>query len=202
MLIPLRHERMRGRRWPYFTFALIALNIVIFLATHWTIDAQMALQVPTRIHLILLAATHPDLQPSPEAAEFINKVKEASGVSWDQPSSARRPAHDAWESQLRQINDPAQLQAEMDQLSSEFAAEQKSSLLEHYAFIPIIPTLWPISPLIFFTVVGFISLAISGSSGWLDLFLKTLGAGSSTHSSTSWLGLRRYSFMPGVLQAV
>jgi membrane associated rhomboid family serine protease len=136
LLIPLRHERMRGRRWPYFTFALIILNIVIFLATHWTIDAQMAQQVPTRIHLILLAATHPDLQPSPEAAEFINKVKQASGISWDQLSSASRPPHDAWESQLRQINDPEQLQSEMDQLSSEFSAEQKSSLLERYAFIP------------------------------------------------------------------
>jgi len=40
MLIPLRHENMEGRRWPVVTFALIALNVVVFLGTHWTIEAQ------------------------------------------------------------------------------------------------------------------------------------------------------------------
>jgi membrane associated rhomboid family serine protease len=34
MFIPLRNENMRGRRWPYITFALMALNIVIFPLTH------------------------------------------------------------------------------------------------------------------------------------------------------------------------
>src|SRR2546430_7994788 len=33
MLIPLRHENMEGRRWPVVTFALIALNLLIFLGT-------------------------------------------------------------------------------------------------------------------------------------------------------------------------
>ncbi len=37
MLIPLRHENMEGRRWPVVTFALLALNVAIFLGTHWTI---------------------------------------------------------------------------------------------------------------------------------------------------------------------
>ena len=40
MLIPLRHENMEGRRWPVITFGLIALNVLIFLGTHWKIEAQ------------------------------------------------------------------------------------------------------------------------------------------------------------------
>jgi membrane associated rhomboid family serine protease len=136
LLIPLRHERMTGRRWPYFTFALIALNILIFLGTHWTIDSQFTQQYPTRIHLVLLAATHPDLQLSAEASEFVSKIKKTAGDSWDQLASPKRPAHDSWETGIRQIDDPQQLQAEMDNLSEEYEAQQKSSLLEHYAFIP------------------------------------------------------------------
>jgi len=40
MLIPLRHENMEGRRWPVVTFALIALNVLIFFGTHWKIEEQ------------------------------------------------------------------------------------------------------------------------------------------------------------------
>jgi len=136
LLIPLRHERMEGRRWPYFTFAFIALNIIVFLFTHWTIDTQLAQQSTTRLHLILLAATHPELQPAPEAAEFIAKLQKKVGSDWDQLRSPKRPVQDSWENGIRQADDPQQLQAEMDTLSAEFAAEQNASVLEHYAFIP------------------------------------------------------------------
>ena len=40
MLIPLRHENMEGRRWPVVTFVLIALNILVFLCTHWKMEEQ------------------------------------------------------------------------------------------------------------------------------------------------------------------
>jgi hypothetical protein len=36
MLIPVRHENMSARRWPVVTFALIAINVVVFLFTHGT----------------------------------------------------------------------------------------------------------------------------------------------------------------------
>jgi hypothetical protein len=34
MLIPIRHENMSARRRPIVTFALIAINVTAFLATH------------------------------------------------------------------------------------------------------------------------------------------------------------------------
>ncbi len=139
MLIPLRHERMEGRRWPYFTFAIIGLNIVVFLFTHWTIDQQLAQASTTRIHLVLLAASHPDLKPGPEAGEFIAQLKKSVGSSWEQINSPNRPVHDEWDGIFRRLDDPERLQEEMDKLSADFAAEQNASLLERYAFIPAHP---------------------------------------------------------------
>ena len=66
MLIPLRHENMSGRRWPIITFALIGLNIAIFLITHWKIKAEQPKRAEARMHLLLLAATHPELNTTPE----------------------------------------------------------------------------------------------------------------------------------------
>ena len=172
---------MTGRRWPYFTFALIALNIVIFLGTHWTIDSQFAQQYQTRIHLVLLAATHPDLQLSAEASEFVSKVKKTAGDSWDQLASPKRPAHDSWEAGLRQINDPQQLQAEMDRLSQEYEAEQKSSLLEHYAFIPDHPHA------ITYITANFLH------GGWLHLIGNLLVSLAGRFHSRGHLGARHLS---------
>jgi hypothetical protein len=38
MLIPIRHENMSARRWPVVTFALIAINLAVFLATFQTLQ--------------------------------------------------------------------------------------------------------------------------------------------------------------------
>ena len=40
MLIPIRHENMSARRWPLVTFALIATNAVVFLATFQNLEAD------------------------------------------------------------------------------------------------------------------------------------------------------------------
>ena len=59
VLIPLRHENMEGRRWPAVTFVLIALKVLVFLGTHWRMDAQTPERAEVRMHIILLAAMHP-----------------------------------------------------------------------------------------------------------------------------------------------
>jgi len=72
MLIPLRHENMEGRRWPVVTFALIALNLLIFLGTHWKIEAQEPERIEVRTHVLVLAATHPDLK-MPEDVQIVRQ---------------------------------------------------------------------------------------------------------------------------------
>ncbi len=75
MLIPLRHENMEGRRWPVVTFTLIALNLLIFLGTHWKIKAQEPERVEARMHVLVLAATHPELKMPEDVEKFVNQVK-------------------------------------------------------------------------------------------------------------------------------
>ena len=75
MLFPLRHENMEGRRWPVITFALIALNILIFLGTHWKIEEQNPERAEVRMHILLLAAMHPELQMPADVQRFVGDVE-------------------------------------------------------------------------------------------------------------------------------
>jgi membrane associated rhomboid family serine protease len=142
-LLPLRHENMQGRRWPVVTFALIAINIVAFLGTHWTIEAQDA-QIPERVevvkHLILLAATHPELKMGDDARKLVDKLSVQYPEDWKQLSSPNRKPEDAWDAHIREVDDPMELQAEMDGLSQKFEDASRNTFLARYAFVPAHPT--------------------------------------------------------------
>jgi len=142
-LLPLRHENMRGRRWPVVTFALIAINVIAFLGTHWTIEAQDA-QIPERVevvkHLVLLAATHPELKMGDDARKFVGLLSAQYPEDWKQLASPERKPEDDWEARIRQVEDPAELQAEMDGISQKFQDLQRNTFLARYAFVPAHPT--------------------------------------------------------------
>jgi len=140
VLIPLRHENMHGRRWPIITFALIGLNTLIFLMTHWTMETQQSKRVETSLHLLILAATHPELKTTPEAATFIEHVKKKSGRSWQQIATPNRRVEDAWDAQMRLQEDPEKLQEEMDTLCQDYEESERTSIVERYGFVPAHPT--------------------------------------------------------------
>ncbi len=144
MLIPLRHENMGGRRWPVATFALIALNVLIFLGTHWKIEAQQPERYEVRIHLILLSAMHPELKMPDDVQQYVNEVqRNAPEAAWKQLSSPSRKAQDAWDAQIRLVEDPDFLQNQMDSLSQRFADEEKSPLWRTTHSCPPIQSLFP-----------------------------------------------------------
>jgi membrane associated rhomboid family serine protease len=159
-LLPLRHENMQGRRWPVVTFALIALNVIAFLGTHWTIEAQDA-QVPERVevvkHLIFLAATHPELKMGDDARKFVEPLSAQYPEDWKQLSSADRKPEDAWDAHIRQVDDPVELQSEMNGLSQKFQDFQRNTFLARYAFVPAHPAA------ISYVTSGFLHV------GWLHL---------------------------------
>jgi len=143
LLIPLRHENMKGRRWPVVTFTLIALNVVIFLGTHWIIEDQNNLtpqRIEVRKHLVLLAAMHPELKMGDDARNFIEPLAAQFPTDWKTLASPDRTPDDAWDANIRQVDDPAALQAEMDSLSQEFQDFERSTLLARYGFVPAHPT--------------------------------------------------------------
>ena len=136
ILIPLKHENMEGRRWPIITFALIALNIVIFLGTHWTIDKQEPELFDVRVHVLLLAAEHPELKMPDDVQKFVEDFQKSNPEAWKQAGSQSRKPFDLEELRERQMQDPEELQAEMDSLAQRFHEVQEHSILQNYAFIP------------------------------------------------------------------
>ena len=143
MLIPLRHENMRGRRWPYITLALIALNVVIFLLTHGLMERQKPEIVDVQVHLILLDAMHPELQTPPDVSNFLESTKKKAGVGWEHLASPKRRILDAWDAQIRRVDDPQELQQEMDRLSAAWQFQEHNTILGEYAFIPARPRALP-----------------------------------------------------------
>jgi len=139
MLIPLRHENMEGRRWPIISISLIVINFLAFFATHWRIEAQNPRQAELRVHILLLAAMHPELSLNADAQEFVSNFREKNPSVWKTAASQTRRPEDAWDAKIRLIEDPAELQREMDTLEQQYAEVERDSILAHYAFIPAHP---------------------------------------------------------------
>jgi len=171
MLIPLRHDNMEGRRWPVVTFALIALNLLVFLGTHWKIEEQEPERLEVKMHVLVLAAMHPELNMPDNVEKFVNEVKkQAPEAAWQQLSSRKRRPEDAWDGQIREVEDPQELQAEMDTLAQRFTDMQNNSILENYAFVPAHPR--PISYLTsMFLHIGWLHLIGNMWFLWLAGFI-------------------------------
>jgi membrane associated rhomboid family serine protease len=139
MLIPLRHENMQGRRWPVISIAIVAINVLAFLGTHWQIEAQNPKRSEVRAHILLLAAMHPELSMSPDAQEFVTRFKNGNPAVWSRVSSPNRDVADVWDAKIRLVDDPVVLQREMDSLAQQYTELEHDSILERYAFVPAHP---------------------------------------------------------------
>jgi len=139
LLIPLRHESMRGRRWPIVTFTLIALNTLIFLFTKGPIHDQQPARTHVRVQLLVLAAIHPELHMSPGAEAFVEAFKKKAGDEWDKVVLSSRAAGSARTAIAGEAGDPAQLQEQMDSVCQEFETQQNTDILDQYAFVPARP---------------------------------------------------------------
>ena len=143
MLIPLRHENMQGRRWPVITFGIIALNVIVFLGTHWTMDKQGPELGEVKLHLVLLAAMHPEAKITGKAQEFITTIQTRSPALWKEAQNQNRDVQDVWDARMRMMADehPEMVQEEMDSLATHYEELESTALTSKYAFIPAHPTL-------------------------------------------------------------
>ena len=139
MIIPIQHENMSARRWPIVTLALILVNLVIFAATHRAVDEQDSRLWEVREHILILAATHPNLLVAPDARAFVAGVQSQFPDEWAEMQNPNSEAVDDWHARIRQISDPAALQAEMDSLGAQYSQLTASSITERYAFVPANP---------------------------------------------------------------
>jgi membrane associated rhomboid family serine protease len=136
LLIPLKHENMQGRRWPVITFGLIALNLIIFLGTHWTMERQQTEFAEVRVQLLLLAAVHPELRMPEDVEQFVTDFQESNPEAWKQASTHFRGLLDPSEARTRSMNNPEELQSEMDALAQKYRETQDQSILLNYGFVP------------------------------------------------------------------
>jgi len=139
MLIPIGHENLRGRRWPYVSIAIIALNLLAFLGTNWTIEAESTQTREIEMHLILLAGTHPELKMTEDAQRFVQNFERNNPKEAEQLHSGNHEVEDAWDARMRMVEEPAELQAEMDNLCQQYTTQVQSSLLRNYAYVPAAP---------------------------------------------------------------
>src|SRR5437588_5411545 len=82
MIIPLNHENMHGRRWPYVTIGLIALNTIFFLATHGTIDRELHEIGEVQEHVLLLAATHSNTPMNAAEQKLVENFRRSQSKIW------------------------------------------------------------------------------------------------------------------------
>jgi len=139
VLIPIQHENMSARRWPIVTLALILVNLAIFASTHRVVDDQDSRLWEVREHILILAATHPSLLVAPDARAFVTGIQSQFPDEWAEMQNPNSDAVDDWHARIRQIDDPAALQAEMDSLGAQYSQLTALSITERYAFVPANP---------------------------------------------------------------
>lgn len=140
MLIPIKHENMTARRWPVVTLALIAINVVVFLFTMSAMDSEAPELGEAKLHIIILAALHPELKMQAEAQHLVDGFKQSRPQAWAHIQSPYRDIIDAYDAKIKMTENPSGLQSEMDSLTAEYVKLSKTSIVEQYAFVPAKPT--------------------------------------------------------------
>ena len=141
MLVPIGHENMSARRWPVITIGLILLNFGVFLNTHWIMEKQDSQLSQTRVHILILAAIHPQLLLTPEVQEWVADFKNHDPDDWTELQKPNSEVLDDWDARTRRLDNATELQGEMDSLASQYSELMASSVTEHYAFVPAHPRL-------------------------------------------------------------
>ena len=141
MLIPIAHEDQRGRRWPYVTFAIIALNIVVFLFTNSRMEKEQKQSGEVQFHILALSARYPDLQLSQEETDMVDAFKRERTNLYRTLEPPNRSPLDSWDEQLLSGEwTNTELHAQADALAVQLDRVHHDSLAWNYAFHPYHPT--------------------------------------------------------------
>ncbi|HEU5402857.1 MAG TPA: rhomboid family intramembrane serine protease, partial [Terriglobales bacterium] len=140
MLIPIKHENMSARRWPIITFALLAINVVVFLFTYGPMEEQWSKFSQVRMQILTLAATHPELEIPESVKPFVDRFHKDHPAAWARLSQPEQQITDDPDARLRQMHQTEQLQDEMVSLAGQYDELNNSSILTKYGFVPAHPT--------------------------------------------------------------
>jgi len=135
MFIPLRHESMHGRRWPYVTITIIALNALFFLGTLSGLerDANQLFEVESRT--LQLAATYQRMPLTPAQQELVDQFRRNQPNNWDRLASPNRNPADLWELQMRNA-EPEEIEPMLKELDQQLTQLRQQAVVSRYAFYP------------------------------------------------------------------
>ncbi len=143
MLIPVAHENLRGRRWPWVTIVIIGLNFLIFLCTIGPMNREQQQIGRAQIRILLFNVRFPDASMSPDAAHWVSYVKLQQPVAYSQFAvQVRQVLASTNDQELAAEMKPFEAQAEMDKLCAEYDVARQGSIMWDFAFHPYHPKLW------------------------------------------------------------
>jgi membrane associated rhomboid family serine protease len=79
------------------------------------------------------------LNLAPDVQQLVTSFKGQYPREWAKIQDPNHKIIDAWDARIRLVDEPAQLQQEMDSLSDQYARLSSASLAEQYAFVPAHP---------------------------------------------------------------
>ncbi len=142
MIVPVGHENLRGRRWPWVTTAIIVLCSVIFIVTNGAMQEQMAQTSKTELHLLLLSALYPDAPLTRAASDVVRAFKfEHADIYSEMESADRTQFLDAWDKKIHAEDFSASdANIEMNALCAQLVEAEAGSIAWKYAFHSVDPS--------------------------------------------------------------
>jgi membrane associated rhomboid family serine protease len=142
MLFPIKHENMAARRWPFITLGLILANFVVFLCTHYAMEDQEDPLLSVKVHVLVLAAQHPELTVPPEVQQLVTDFQRYYPADWAEMQAPNDKVIESGDiHRIESADDEGELQKEMDAFATEYSKLKAASITERYAFIPARPKL-------------------------------------------------------------
>lgn len=141
MIVPVGHENLRGRRWPWVTTIIIVLCAGIFITTGSTMQEQMAQTGQIQLHIMLLSALYPEAPMTPAATDIVRAFKFEHMEIYSQMEDPDRDKFvDAWDKKIHAEGfSAAGANTEMNALCQQLAKAQAGSIAWNYAFHSVNP---------------------------------------------------------------
>ncbi len=137
MIFPISHEDLRGRRWPYITITIVALNVLIFMFTRSTIETGHEQYVHKAEEAFEYYVAHPWLQPKPPLDRMLARLEKAGRKDRLTVEAMKALHESAAQAQGGPTEEAkAEQQSELDALCAASLEAEKNSPLKSYAYVP------------------------------------------------------------------
>jgi membrane associated rhomboid family serine protease len=143
MLIPVAHENLRGRRWPYVTITIIGLNFIVFLFTILPMQKEMVRITQAQLKVLAFNVLYPDATMSADASHMVFYTKHHQPDEYAEFAEGVRNGLDkSGYAEAAASLPPSDAQEAMDKLCTDYEAARDGTIMWDFAFHPYHPKPW------------------------------------------------------------